>query len=428
MGRRSNGEGTFIITPDGKYKLKVQVGYKEDGKPKYLTVTEKTKSACLKRMRKRKLEYQRELKSSGCFSDRTLTELCQAHLEAHLLQRDRLKPKSADSRESTINNQIAKHQIGSMTVANITPKDITDHIESLISENRLSVSRIEKTYDVINSAFKWGISNSKLEDNPCIPVKDEIQNRFKKLKKREENQADVVILSAEEQTILCSECRKRFMNGKYRYNIGLAVLLLLYTGIRVGELCALTWGDWHRQTNTLSISKTCYVARNRKKPKSKNIKTAKYIVEVGDSTKNVQSREIELSSEAKAILEESYQLAGTTNDKLPIFPNEKGKVNNPSNFDDSLKTIYTNAGLTDIGGAHILRHTFATDMYDATKDIKAVAEYIGDTTETVIKHYIAARRRIRVGNETRNIVPLPTNKDKRDNSNNEKNNSSEPCN
>ena len=64
-------------------------------------------------------------------------------------------------------------------------------------------------------------------------------------------------------------------------------------------------------------------------------------------------------------------------------------------------------------------------MYDATKDIKAVAEYIGDTTETVIKHYIAARRRIRVGNETRNIVPLPTNKRNNSSINN---NSSEDCN
>ena len=103
--------------------------------------------------------------------------------------------------------------------------------------------------------------------------------------------------------------------------------------------------------------------------------------------------------------------------KTYIFPNKSGKPNNPSNFDDALATIYHNAGLDHISGAHVLRRTFATHMYDETKDIKAVAAYIGDSVETVNKHYIAVRRRIREGDKTRNIVPLPTKKVSRDNQN-----------
>mgnify|MGYP003302003725 FL=1 len=109
-----------------------------------------------------------------------------------------LKPKAADRRESTINNQIAKYIIGSLQVQNITSKDLEDHIEVLINENHLSVSSIKKTLDVINSAFEWAISQKILFENPCTPVMKKLRKRLSDLETIEADDAGVIVLSAEE--------------------------------------------------------------------------------------------------------------------------------------------------------------------------------------------------------------------------------------
>ena len=61
----------------------------------------------------------------------------------------------------------------------------------------------------------------------------------------------------------------------------------------------------------------------------------------------------------------------------------------------------------DLTGAHILRHTFATDLYYQGAPIKSIASYIGDRESTTERYYIAIRRTIRAGNRVLNVVPLP---------------------
>ncbi|MBR1768080.1 MAG: hypothetical protein IJ742_05150, partial [Prevotella sp.] len=41
------------------------------------------------------------------------------------------------------------------------------------------------------------------------------------------------------------------------------MVLLLKTGMREGELCALRWSDYDNELGTISISKTRYVAKDR---------------------------------------------------------------------------------------------------------------------------------------------------------------------
>ena len=72
----------------------------------------------------------------------TLTTLCKKHLASDISHKHMLKPKAADRRESTINNQIAKYPIGCLQVQSVTSQDFENHIEGLISESKLSISSI----------------------------------------------------------------------------------------------------------------------------------------------------------------------------------------------------------------------------------------------------------------------------------------------
>ena len=56
MKRRKNGEGTISRLPSGKYRMKKQVGFLSNGKPRVLTVTDETVKGCIKQMDAREKE------------------------------------------------------------------------------------------------------------------------------------------------------------------------------------------------------------------------------------------------------------------------------------------------------------------------------------------------------------------------------------
>ena len=405
--RRANGEGSFKVLPSGRIQMRKAIGTLSNGRPKVITVSAESRSACIRLMKEKEQEWKALVPNMDSIGKMTLTNLCMAHLNEHLQQKDRIKPKAADRRESTIKNQIAKYSIGFLQVQAVSSTDVSDHIEFLISNTQLSVSSIKKALDVINSAFKWAISKGYLHKNPCSAVMDELTDRLSKLEAKRSCDTDVLVMSEDEEKKFELVARKRnFNNGNYKFKSGLPALFLLHTGMRCGELCALKWKDYHRNTGTISIDATRFVTKNR---------TAKddepRYVPGEDVVKNAHAREIELNEQALSILEEIYELAGNPSDNEYVLLNDVGKPTNPTNFGRCVNVIYREADLDDeISGLHILRRTFATRMYDSGAEIKSIAAYLGDLESTVSRYYIAIRKKIRAGNETKNIVPLPARK------------------
>ena len=64
--------------------------------------------------------------------------------------------------------------------------------------------------------------------------------------------------------------------------------------------------------------------------------------------------------------------------------------------------------LVDYTGAlHIFGRTFATQMYEEGARVKDIAAYIGDLASTTEQYYIAARKKVKVGDKSKHIVELP---------------------
>ena len=59
------------------------------------------------------------------------------------------------------------------------------------------------------------------------------------------------------------------------------------------------------------------------------------------------------------------------------------------------------------GGLHIFRRTFATRMYEQGARTKEIAAYIGDLESTTEQYYIAVRKKVKEGDETKQVVMLP---------------------
>lgn len=182
-------------------------------------------------------------------------------------------------------------------------------------------------------------------------------------------------------------------------------LLLLHTGMRVGEMIALRWRDW--KGDYLVIEKSVSTAKNRnKKSEDEN----NYISLEG-STKNQKARNIQLNREAKYILWKLKHSRESCEQDDLIVPTKTGKMNTASNLEHRMKVIMKNAGLEDVkGGLHIFRKTFATKMYENGARVEEIAAYIGDLPSTTQKYYIAIRRKVVADGEMHQIVRLPGSK------------------
>ncbi|MCR5418572.1 MAG: site-specific integrase, partial [Lachnospiraceae bacterium] len=351
--RGARGNGTFIERKDGSFIYRKSMGFNPNGKRRYVSVVGETKAICVRRMKEKEEKIKRE-KNRYCLNDTvTVQQLCQRHLEFQIGNNE-LKPKSVDRREDTIRNQIGKYPIGNMQIQAIRPADVDNHISSLISAG-LSVSTIKKSLDVLNAAYEWAVVRAELEYNPVHQIKRSIRKRLSKLETKAEVDADVVVLSQEEEgRFLQMAYRRNVNNGRYKYAGGPYGSFLLHTGMRTGEMISLRWKDYDAENGLLTINKSTSMTRNR----GSGDGSKKYIPVQG-STKNQKARVINLSKEAVQDLDRIAKANPGKKDEL-ICRTRTGKQYSATMLEHCMATIYKHSDfVTQVSGLHILRRTFA---------------------------------------------------------------------
>ncbi len=409
MKRRKNGEGSISKLSNGKYRMKKQVGFLPNGKPRVLTVTGETAKDCIRKMDLREKEFEEEnplIADETNIKKLTLTELCLQHLN-YDISIDALKPSSANRREDTIRNQIDKYPIGMYQAMTVTPQDVINHIENLINEGKVSISSIEKTINVINAAYKWAKNQGFMISNPCVPIWDRVKSRTDKLKTKNSSDGYVIILSDQQVDLLEAYADKeKDSNKTYKYRSILGMMLLLHTAMRVGELCALKWNDYDEKNGVLTIRRT----RNVIRVKEQNTGDNKYVPNE-NSVKNYHSRTIKLNPNAVAVLREMKRVSIKTKPNDYILLSKKDTPSNPRLYIKRINKYLAEAGLpSDVSGAHIFRRTLATKMFNEGARVEDIAAYLGDRPETIRDHYISLTQRIISDGEVINVVNYPVQK------------------
>ena len=153
--------------------------------------------------------------------------------------------------------------------------------------------------------------------------------------------------------------------------------MLLYTGLRIGELLGLKWNNIDFENKILKVSGNLKQVKNRDENKGE----AKYIV-IEQTTKTKSgNRIIPLSDKAIEALK-YFEKRKIKKDSYVLIT-KNGKSVSARNRDTTFRQILKNAGIDKISGVHSLRHTFASMLFKKGVDPKTVSELLGHSDVSI---------------------------------------------
>jgi len=146
------------------------------------------------------------------------------------------------------------------------------------------------------------------------------------------------------------------------------ILICLFMGIRIGELCALKWQDIDLEADEIRISKTIQRIKNTEpNPTTKT----KIIIDTPKSETSI--RAIPIPDFLFKILK-----ALKSNNDCYFLTGKPDKFIEPRLYQMKFKKFLEECKIRDVT-FHTLRHTFATRAVESGFDTKSLSEIIGHT-------------------------------------------------
>ena len=214
---------------------------------------------------------------------------------------------------------------------------------------------------ILSSALNYAVISGL-----CDPLRG-------KISKPSVPKAKIIVLSKEDQYNL----EKNISPSNSTTELG--IIIALNTGLRIGELCALRWGDIDMTNNIIHV-KHSVIRVAADSPENSNKKT-KLIIDTPKSEHSI--RDIPITQKLQHYLKScipvdnrNYILSNST-----IFLS-------PRTFEYRFHKVLEECDI-DSFNFHILRHTFATRCIECNVDIKTLSEIMGHSNVNVtLNNYV----------------------------------------
>lgn len=224
--------------------------------------------------------------------------------------------------------------------------------ELLKGEKKLSSKTVKDILTILHSILK----HIRKQDPEALP---EIEIIYPK-----EQIKEMRILSFEEQNCFIQYLLKDMDSVKF------GILLALLTGLRIGEICALRWGDVSLEGQTVSVE---FTMQRLQRLDEESLSKTKILI--GDAKTGHSKRVIPLNNYTLSLCKKMY----VADPEAYVLTGRADKFFEPRLLQYRLKKYTKECQLKDVH-FHVLRHTFATRCVEVGFETKSLSEILVHTS------------------------------------------------
>ena len=248
-----------------------------------------------------------------------------------------------------------RYPIADVPIEELEDDDIQNYLNRLVDEG-YARSTVKKQFYLIREFLDRAVLKGRIARPIYNGVKLPSESIVKKRKK------EVIAYTKSEQAAL-REVLTSVNDPAYK-----AVLIMMETGMRIGETLALGWDDVDFSRRALKISKTVVRITDTKRS----------YIQIGAKSYS-SNRSIPLSRNAFDILkamkeEDEYNEL--------VFHGKHGKMMSYETLRWRTQKACKQAGV-NYYGQHVFRHTFATNCYERGCDVKRLSKLLGHQNVTI---------------------------------------------
>lgn len=285
----------------------------------------------------------------------TLNELLREWLEKHR-DSDKIKDLTVIRYKCAISNYI-EATLGQKEITEITRQDLEEFVEGQknhVGERTnasLAPATIRCTVAVLKMVFRYAEEEGYISSSPCVRVK------APKLITK-----DTVTFTIEEQKLIEQEIIRQANDEYY------GVLLSLYTGMRIGEVLALQWGDVDLENGTIEVSKTAVTVKDE---------TGKWVETINTPQTKTSNRTIPLPT---FVVDDLKAMKERSNSSFVICKRKTGEAFGTKLYRYRFEVLLTKIRV-ELKNFNTLRHSFAERAIQSGMDTFTLSLILGHSTE-----------------------------------------------
>lgn len=256
-----------------------------------------------------------------------------------------------------LNNHLLP-EFGQRNISDISRADVQFYISKLLTnvgkrKAGLAPKTVNSIISVMKNIFEY-----------AVDTKGYNLINFKGLNVKQE-QKQIRILSQAEQSLLTEYLLKESSNT------AIGILLCLYTGLRVGEVCALKWEDISFRDKCIRVNKTM----QRIQVNGNSDHKTEVFISAPKSECSV--RDVPIPDKLQFILQERQNAPNTY-----LLTGKTTLYVEPRTMQNRFKSTIKKAMIAP-ANFHALRHTFATRCIELGFDIKSLSEVLGHASVNI---------------------------------------------
>lgn len=323
-----------------------------------------------------------------------------------------VRKQTLDISYKAMKYQLKPFSVADMQMGDLNSTSLQEHFNELAKQ--YSKSTIDKLYNPMSQCLTYAKTKGDISNNPMETVIRPTESAVSVKKK------EIQFLEPEDMDLLFQEASRKNVKGfcitgqegtpvysQYAW----LIILILYTGLRIGEALALQWKNVDLEKKEIRVDKTAVTIINKDYDSEDAEDTNTNFKSIIDTPKTKSgTRSIPLVERAIISLKELEKYNPNHEASDFVCLSSTNNMPTKSNITRTLHSMLKRAGTkVEKCGLHSLRHSYASLMILSGVDIKIVSQILGHADVSITYNtyvHIIDRQRIRAADTINQFIKL----------------------